>query len=338
MSSIFPQDFILRDNVLRINCLSHVGVAKSDGFIFALNGHYILHDGGMTKTTFALEALLKLREAEGVEVLHFDWFISHYHIDHVCGPIENVIRDPRFAIDTVMLPPHNALPEDMPHGDSKYSPRIEAALRECHPNVKRIDVHYHSEDPSTILYNFGGAEIEILPPDTDWARDRELHELIANAYFDTDDIYEPKVPTSVGNAASIWFVIRHGGRKILFTGDSMKRTRSITEESVDRMWAIYKDVIGRPDVAKWPHHGQARDNADLVMHEMDPDYILTTAKFEGASVRYAETFPGHKVRFFNCAESDVIIEVTGDGALEVTGGLEGTNPGEYYVMTSGKIK
>ncbi len=338
MNCTFPHDFTLCDNVLRINCLAHPEVAKSDCFIFALNGHYILHDGGMTKTEFALEALLKLREAAGVDVLHFDWFISHYHIDHVCGPIENVICDKRFAIDTVVLPPHNALPADLPHGDSKYSPRIEAALRECHPNVKRIEVHYHSDDPSTIFYNFGGAEIEILPPDTDWARHRELYEIIANGYFDTDNIYDPKVPTSVGNAASIWFVIRYAGRKLLFTGDSMKRTRGITEESVDRMWAIYKDKIGRPDVAKWPHHGQARDNADLVMHEMDPDYILTTAKFEGASVRYASTFPGHKVRFFNCSEKDVIIEVAGDGALEVSGGLEGTNPGEYYVMTSGKIK
>lgn len=338
MSSVFPRDFVLRDGVLRINCLSHVDVSKSDGFIFALNGHYILHDGGMTKTTFALDALLALREAEGVDVLHFDWLISHYHIDHVCGPIENVIRDPRFAIDTVVLPPHNALPADMPHGDSKYSPKIEAALAECHPNARRIEVHYHSENPSTILYNFGGAEIEILPPDTDWSRPRELYEIIANGYFDSDNVYDPKVPTSVGNAASIWYLIRYAGRRILFTGDSMKRTRGITEESVDRMWAIWKGTIGRPDVAKWPHHGQARDNADLVMHEMDPDYILTTTHFESASVRYSEVFPDHRVRFFNSCNEDVIIEVTPCGALEVSGGFEGKNPGEYYVMTSGKIK
>ena len=118
----------------------------------------------------------------------------------------------------------------------------------------------------------------------------------------------------------------------------MKRTRGITEESVDRMWALYKDTIGTPDVAKWPHHGQARDNADLIMHEMNPDYILTTTNCESASVRYAEVFPDHKVRFFNSAESDVIIEVTPGGALEVSGGFEGVNPGEYYIMTSGKIK
>ena len=338
MNCSFPRDFTLCDNVPRIVSLAHPEVTKSDGFIFALNGHYILHDGGMTKTTFALDALLKLREAAGVDVLHFDWFISHYHIDHVCGPIENVISDPRFAIDTVVLPPHNALPADLPHGDSKYSPRIEAALRECHPNVKRIEVHYHSDDPSTILYNFGGAEIEILPPDTDWARPRELYEIIAKGYFDTDNIYEPKVPTSVGNAALVWFVIRHGGRKVLFTGDSMKRTRGITEESVDRMWAIYKDIIGSPDIAKWPHHGQARDDADLVMHEMDPDYILTTAHFEGASVRFSSVFPEHRARFFNSANKDVLISISADGELEVSGGKEGVNDGEVYVLTAGKIK
>ena len=338
MNCSFPRDFTLCDNVLRIVSLAHPEVTKSDGFIFALNGHYILHDGGMTKTTFALDALLALREAAGVDVLHFDWFISHYHIDHVCGPIENVICDPRFAIDTVMLPPHNALPEDLPHGDSKYSPRIDAALAEFHPNCKRIEVHYHSDDPSTIFYNFGGAEIEILPPDTDWANPRELYEIIAKGYFDTDNIYEPKVPTSVGNAASVWFVLRHGGRKVLFTGDSMKRTRGITEESVDRMWAIYKDKIGSPDIAKWPHHGQARDNADLVMHEMDPDYILTTAHFEGASVRFSTVFPEHRARFFNSAKKDVLIAIAADGEIEVTGGKEGVNDGEVYVLTGGKIK
>lgn len=332
MSCNFPKDFTLRDNTLRIICLSHEGVVKSDGFIFALNGHYILHDGGMTGTTFALDALLKLREAEGVEVLHFDWFISHYHIDHVAGPIENILRDSRFAIDTVMLPPHNALPADMSHGDAKYSPHIEAALKECHPNVNRIEVHYHSDNPETILYNFGGAEIEILPPDTDWANPRELNEIIAQGYFGIDDIYEPKVPTCVGNAASVWFLIRHGGRKVLFTGDSMKRTREITEESVDRMYAIYKDKVDNPDIAKWPHHGQARDDADLVMHAMNPDYILTTAHFEGASVRFSKVFPEHKAKFFNCAVKDVLIEISGDGKLEVSGGVQGVNKGEVYVL------
>ena len=338
MHCSFPNDFTLRDDVLRMISLSHVGVTKSDGFIFALNGHYILHDGGMTNTTFARDALLALKEAEGVEVLHFDWLISHYHIDHVCGPIENVICDPAFAIDTIVLPPHNALPEDMPHGDAKYSPRIEAALAEFHPNCKRIEVHYHSENPDTILYNFEGAEIEILPPDTDWSSPRELYEIIARGYFDTDNIYEPKVPTSVGNAASVWYLIRYAGRKILFTGDSMKRTRGITEESVDRMWAIYKDIIGRPNIAKWPHHGQARDNADLVMYEMDPEYILTTAHFEGASVRYNQVFPDNNVRFFNSSDSDVVMSIASDGTIEVSGGKEGVNDGEVYVLTAGKIK
>ena len=125
---------------------------------------------------------------------------------------------------------------------------------------------------------------------------------------------------------------------MLFTGDSMKRTRGITEESVDRMWAIYKDIIGRPDVAKWPHHGQARDDADLVMHEMDPDYILTTAHFEGASVRFSTVFPEHRARFFNSAKKDVLIAIAADGEIEVTGGKEGVNDGEVYVLTGGKIK
>ena len=44
MISVFPHDFTLRDGVLRIVSLAHPEVTKSDGFIFALDGHYILHD------------------------------------------------------------------------------------------------------------------------------------------------------------------------------------------------------------------------------------------------------------------------------------------------------
>ena len=74
------------------------------------------------------------------------------------------------------------------------------------------------------------------------------------------------------------------------------------------------------------------------MHDMDPDYILTTAHFEGASVRYNKTFPENNVRFFNCSEKDVLIAISGDGELEVSGGKEGINDGEVYVLTAGKIK
>ncbi len=333
----FPADFCLCDNTLRINCISHPDHKKSDAFLFALNGRFMLHDGGINGATDALDRLLALRSAFCPGgVLHFDWFISHYHVDHVCAVLDNIIGDDRFAVDTVILPPHNALPADMVHGDSKYSPRIEEALREFHPNVKRIEVPYFSDSPITMLYDFGGAEIEILPPDTDWSQPRELYELIARGYFDTDDIYEPKVPTCVGNAASIWFIIRHGGKKALFTGDSMKRTREIEEESVDRMYELYKDKIGRPEIAKWPHHGMARDNADLVMHAMDPDYIITTTSVESASVRYYSAFPGHKQIFLNCCDTDIILSITEDGVIEVSGGKEGINTGEYHVMSENK--
>lgn len=333
----FPADFCRCDDVLRINCISHPGVKKSDAFIFALNGKFILHDGGMKGTRHALEHLLALREAYCPGgVLHFDWFISHYHVDHVCAVIENILRDERFCVDTVVLPPRNALPKDMIQGDSKYAPLIDAALSECHPNARRIQVPYFSDSPVTMLYDFGGAQIEILPPDTDWAKPRELYELIARGYFDTDDIYEPKVPTSVGNAASIWLIIRHGGKKILFTGDSMKRTRKIEEESVDRMYALYRDKIGSPDIAKWPHHGMARDCADNVMHAMDPEYIITTTVIESASVQYNKVFPGNRAKFFNSAEADLIISVTADGRIDLCGGVEGINQGEYYVMSETK--
>ena len=332
----FPSSFVLCDNVLRINSIGHPDIKKSDGFIFALNGHYMLHDGGKYGRD-CLDRLLALREAAGVEVLHFDWIISHFHVDHVGAPLENVVRDPRFAIDRIIMPPVNALPEGMIHVSRSFPDEITEVVRDFHPNAEVSVIPFYSDCHKTFFYNFGGTEIEILPADTDWAQP-ELLKKIATKYFCTEDVFFRKVQMYVVNISSIWFIIRHGGKKLVFTGDSPKRTRFMTDEGFDRMVSLFADKIAKPDLFKWPHHGQARDDADLIMHEMDPDYILTTAHFEGASVRFSTVFPEHRARFFNSANKDVLISISADGELEVSGGKEGVNDGEVYVLTAGKIK
>ena len=320
-----------RDGVLRILSISHPEILKSDGFIFALDGHFILHDGGKYGED-ALSRLLALREEVCPDgTLHFDWYISHYHVDHVGAPIENIIRDSRFAIDRVVMPPRNDLPEGMINSSDKYIPQIMEALGECHPNAEIVRVPYYSEVPETIHLGFGGADIEILPPDTDWGAP-ELLDKIARNYFCTDDIFYRKVQMYVTNITSIWLVIRYAGKKLIFTGDSTKRTRFMTDEGFDRMCALYADKIKKPNLFKWPHHGQAEDEAEVTVHDLiDPDYILTTTTCEGASVQYQKTFPDFRAEFVNSGNEDVLISVSND-SMTVEGGKRGVNDGEYFVL------
>ena len=327
----FPSDFVLRDNVLRINSIGHPDIKKSDGFIFALNGHYMLHDGGKYSTD-CLDRLLALREAAGVEVLRFDWVISHFHVDHVGAPLENVVRDPRFAIDRIIMPSVNDLPEGSIHVSRSYTDEIMGVVRDFHPNCEVTVIPFYSDCRKTFSYNFGGTEIEILPPNTDWAQP-DLLRKIANKYFCTDDLLYRKNQMYVVNISSIWMVIRHGGKKLVFTGDTPKRTRFMTDEGFDRMVALFADKIKNPDFFKWPHHGQAEDEADVAVHDIiDPDYILTTCPDEGASVTYARSFPDFRAKFVNSCKEDVIITVPEDGEMTVEGGTWGVNKGEYFVL------
>ena len=153
MKSNFPADFTLRDNVLRINSIGHPEIKKSDGFIFALNGHFMLHDGGKYGTD-CLDRLLALREAAGAEVLHFDWIISHFHVYHVGAPLENVLRDPRFAIDRIIMPPVNALPDGMIHVSREYTKEIMEVVRDFHPTAEVTVIPFYSDCKKTFFYRF----------------------------------------------------------------------------------------------------------------------------------------------------------------------------------------
>ncbi len=340
MKSNFPHDFALCDNVLRINSIAHKKLKKSDGFIFALNGHYMLHDGGQ-RDPDCLDRLLELREVVCPDgVLHFDWVISHFHVDHIGSPLEHVVRDPRFSIDRIIMPSVNDLPEGSIHVSRDYTNEIMEVVRDFHPHAEVMVIPFYSDCQKTFFYNFGGTEIEILPPDTDWAKP-DLLLKIAQSYFCTDDLLYRKNQMYVANISSIWMVIRHGGKKLVFTGDTPKRTRWMTDEGFDRMCTIFADKIAKPDLFKWPHHGQAEDEADIMVHDLiDPDYILLTTNIEGASVQYQKTYPTFRAQFVNSAEEDVIISVTPDDEkISIEGGKWGVNEGEYFILDiPGKYK
>ena len=331
MNSLFPADFALCDGVMRVLCLSHKGISKSDGFIFALNGRFMLHDGGNGGCDL-LDRMLALREAVCPGgVLHFDWYVSHYHRDHIDAPVSDLLGDSRFALDRVVLPPVFVMPEGMKNTSLPYNEKIKALLSEHYPSAELTEMGYASEGAKPIGYAFSDAKITVMPPASDWSSPEMLRKL-AREYFCTDDIWYKKVQSSVTNNSSLWLMIEYGGKKLLFTGDSQKRTRHLTDEGFDRMFALYRDMIGKPDFVKWPHHGHSEDEADIMIRELDPDYILTTAKDEGASVQYAKTFPDFRAELVNAAKHDVMISLTPDGAMTVEGGKRGVNDGEYFVL------
>lgn len=332
MNSKFPYDFTLCDNVLRINSIGHPQIKKSDGFIFALNGHYMLHDGGH-RDPDCLDRLLELREVVCPDgILHFDWIISHFHVDHIGATLAHVVRDSRFSIDRIIMPPVNALPEGSIHVSRDYTNEIMEVVRDYHPNCEVTVIPFYSDCKKTFSYNLGGTEIEILPADTDWAAPDMILK-IAQSYFCTDDVMFRKNQMYVTNISSIWMIIRHGGKKLVFTGDTPKRTRWIPDEGFDRMCDLFGDKIKNPDLFKWPHHGQAEDEADIKVHDLiDPDYILTTTRDEGASVTYAKSFPDFRAKFVNSCNEDVIITVADGEPLSIEGGTWGVNQGEYFVL------
>lgn len=332
MDRTFVNELALNDDRLRMLAISHPDIQKSDGFIFVLNGHCLLHDGGR-RDTACLDRLLALRELiSPSEPLHLDWVISHFHVDHIDSPIRHILRDPRFVIDRIIMPSVNALPEGMINVSRDYTDEIMDIIRNYHPNADIHVVPFYSDCGGTFLFELGGAELEILPPDTDWSSPELLHK-IAQDYFCTDDIFYRKIQMYVANISSLWMIIRYGGKKLIFTGDTPKRTRGITDEAFDRMCRIYADKLRRPDLLKWPHHGQAEDEADITIHDLiDPEHILLTTSIEGASVQYQKTYHSFRARFVNSADEDVLVTAALGEPLSVKGGHSGVNEGEYFLL------
>lgn len=309
----------LCDGKLRLLCVSHPeDVKKSDAFIFTLNCHVILLDGGMEGCRDALDRLLALRDeicTEG-EKLRVTWILSHMHVDHIVSTIESILPCPDIEITDVYMPPRTKLTGYHGNGDKKYRDRISAALSEFQPGASVHVLEYAAEGGRPVVFDFGGAKITLLPPERDWYEPRQI-DIIVNGYYEG----EPgpmKVATCVINSSSIWMRVDYAGRKILFTGDSMKRTAEITEESWDMMLETWKDELGSGyDLVKWPHHGMVRDDAAPGMKALDPAAILTTTSVETASARFDADYPGHNIPFYNCCDTDVAFTVAYDGNVGI---------------------
>ena len=315
--SEFIRDAGKCDGVLRGILCSHPNdtVQKSDGFIFALNCHVLLIDGGMKDSDVAYERMCALRESICPHGrLRVNWILSHYHVDHISTTIDRILPDTeRFDFEEVYLPPVPKL--HYKEGDSVYHRRALRALEAYAPKAIVHHMQFAAEGGYREVLDHAGARVIILPPDCDWSAPAEK-DLIINGYFDGDKTC-PKINTSIVNAASSWVKISYAGKKLLFTGDSMKRTATIADESFDRMLTLWADFCKKPDLIKWPHHGMVRDNAAAGVFSTQPKHVLTSTQIETASAFSAEHYPEDykSARFHNCAETDVLFTVTPDGNL-----------------------
>lgn len=323
---LYANDYAVRDGVLRLHLIAHgPAVKKADAYLIALDGEYYLIDGGMTDDTSAYEYLIRLRAAilDGAPVeaahapLRLNWVVSHFHQDHMAATVQYILRDRRIVLDRVYLPPMTGLdPKYSGNGEIKYRAKTLAVIADRHPEAHVI-VSEFGGDRLTLSFGEGG-EIVLYPPDRDWGVGEDLQYLI-DGYYDGDDGHR-NVATAVVNACSQWMLIRWGGRKCLFTGDTMKRRADLDGEAMDAMLARYGGEIGEVDILKWLHHGFKRDRAAAGMLSLCPRRVIVShpdATAADAARAYIAGHGGVMPEFINCARRDVVIEIAADGGVKV---------------------
>ena len=330
---MYVNDLAPHDDVLRIRCVGHASAerCKSDAFIITYNENVWLIDGGMRGNYDSLCRMLELRQAwlgnrrHDVDnekyKLRFTWLASHFHLDHVQETVVHILKSPYFELDEAVIPPPTLLPAKYPMNDDAYfRPMLEKVIEKYQPNAKitAVTAGRGGYERRTA----GGMTLDILPPECDWGTPENIG-IMTELYSDgvRDD---KRASITVINSNCLWHVFGAAGRKVLFTGDTMKRFDDRSDEPYDRMAELWRDVIGEHvDVAKWVHHGIARDTAAAHMHALTPEYIIiTSAERETASGVFAERYPHDGAEFVRIAQDDVTFRIHPDGNIEVIVGSD----------------
>lgn len=311
---LYANDFAPRDGVLRLHLICNdPAIMKGDGYAVTLDGEVFLIDGGMKGDVSSYAYLLRLREAwlrqappkAKAAPLRLHWIVSHFHTDHVDSPLSTTLRDRRFALDRVYLPPRTALDESLPHNcEKRYRKAVQDLINLHHPSATVITSAFGGDSLTIAL---GESSITLMPPDRDWGvgADREAMQTLW-------EMQDNRIGVGVINAGSQWVLFRHGGRAVLFTGDTMKRTAECDAEPFDTMLARWKDEIGVCDIVKWPHHGYVRDHAASGVMSLSPRYV-----FFNHHHATAEDVVPHGVTTINHGKRTRVIEVALDGGIKV---------------------
>ncbi len=323
---LYVNDLAPRDGVLHAVFTAYPDEAnkKSDGFIFHLNGEVLLLDGGIIGACGALEYLLALRaewlalasvaEASEEARLRVRWAISHFHNDHVTAPLDEIFTDPRIELSGAYLPPTRSCLGEASKDRSVYLPKYRALCAAHAPDSFTVETDGFGREYMKYA-ELSEARLTFMPPETDWSAPEKI--AFISERYEFGGLEDRHTTTSITNAASEWLMIEYAGRKLVFTGDSMKRLDAPAGESFDNMVSLYRDIIDKPTLMKWPHHGYVRDGAAYDMHEIAPEYILTSTRYETASEVYKKAYPESKTVFLNCAERNVYFDILPDGGINI---------------------
>ena len=320
---MFANDFAPRDGILRVHLIGHgEEPPKSDAFLLEYNGALVLIDGGLIGCSASLEYLLNIRRAflrshpelweDTACRLKIRVMISHCHRDHIGALITHVFSSPMIEMEELYLPPDSELDERYGlSGDLKYRSGLNEARENHQLNARVIDVGFGSDNRVTIpMTGDAGAPVITLCPPCCNSASPECLKLIGDALKPGEE--NPDLATLVTNNNSVWMHVRHGKRSFLFTGDTVKKEKTMGYEMVDEMLSAYADVLGQVDVVKFVHHGYKRDGAVDAMMSLSPRYVFVTTSLATADGVLHEKYPACGVKTLNCGVNTYIFESDGE--------------------------
>lgn len=332
---MFANQFAKNDGKLKVAFLAPPSdQKKSDAFVIQYGQEIFTVDGGMEGTHYFNDYLMKTR-AELLEghpeliedtscKLRITCIISHFHTDHVCGLLDDVIPNEYISISTIYYGgPLNVDPEINKisrNGDVIYRARLEKIIPELRPDCKLIEVDFGKEHMLKFRTNSGlehEVEFTCLPASADWSQG-ERYEYMREYY----DIIEKPHRTNVYtiNSSSIWLHIRLGKNTFLFTGDTIKRRDDLCDEALDEMAALYVDEYSPVTVLKYVHHGIKRECAVKNMLKFKPSHIVFTSSLSTAQDDIKERAPEEydSISYYESGDCDLFAECSADSDVVFT--------------------
>lgn len=319
---MYANQFAAHDHILRVHWIAHgTDPKKSDAFLLEYDGNYTMIDGGMEHCDASLHYLRQIRRTllighEDLQdasdcPLKLNVMISHCHRDHVGALHTEIFPSPMIELDTLYMPPDSRLDEKYGlNGDRKYRPLLEKSLQMHQPQARVIDIGFGKENMLAVPM---GSEVDspiitLCPPVINSAAEERIACMIEALGSEEN----PNIPTLVLNNNSVWIHVRHGQHTFLFTGDTVKKGKSMGYEMIEDMIGAYAELLGQVDVIKYVHHGFKRNHAAPAMMSLEPRYIVLTTALATADEVIREKFPESDVKLLNCGVRTYVFACDGE--------------------------
>lgn len=289
---------------VRLSFLGHDKKEKSDAFIITSRTpaglEVWLSDGGFA-TGETLEIVLALRRellrAGGLEKeesnarykLEVTLLVSHFHIDHVNECIYHLLPSPYIRVRRIIYPHISAYAKDTDHdencnGDKGIRTRFMLSQRAYQPLAEMMVMNFGEKR----TVPFGEGQITLMMPDRDWGTPenaREIGRIYGHSAM-SEEKRRQALPVQTINSNCILARIDFASRRLLLTGDAMKKNFDCDDEPLDLLVKQYGGEL-RADVVKYPHHGQARNPAWAVVRDHmlipGPDAMVVLTGHDGCN-------------------------------------------------------